>query len=257
VLVVARARDVRESELVTNSDVVSFLTKARRWVGAGLLLAFLTWNAAAQKSFQDLNFDSGSIAPARSGDDDDILASAALPGWSVNYGSAQQEIIGYNRSSDDRANVSLLTSSFRHGAPQGMLHGRYYLLLQEGTYGSFQPGDEPLWETVSISQTAEVPTTAASLTFDASIAQFTVSLDGTVLPLDVLQACKGYDVYACDVSEWAGETAQLKFTADDPTVYLDDICFSSSPVPEPAALMPFALCAGLSWWLCFGRRGRA
>jgi len=252
---------VVEGELVTFAEPSSHQAIARRvagqrflWTCVFLLALCQVQPTSAQIAFQDLDFESASVVPAKSGDNDDIKAGPALPGWTVFYGTSPQTTIEYNDPSVGDASASLLNSSYRHGAPSGLIQGRYYMLLQEGASGSSHPGDEAPWETVSIAQTAQVPISAASMTFRASIAQLTVSLGGTVLPLNVLDSYQGYDIYECDVSQFSGQTAQLEFTAGDPTVYLDDISFSSTPVlpaPEPASLGLFAIGGALLWW----RRG--
>jgi hypothetical protein len=243
------------------AETVSDNAILRAFAGRRMLLACVSLlalsqvqRASAQIAFQDLDFESASVVPAKFGDNDDIKSGPALPGWTVYYGTTPQGTIEYNDPSVAGASVSLLSSSYRHGAPSGLIQGRYYVLLQEGLFGSSQPGDPPPWATASIAQTAQVPITATTMTFRASIAQLTVSLGGTVLPLDVLNSYQGYDIYQCDVSQFAGQTAQLEFTAGDPTVYLDDISFSSTPVlpaPEPASMGLFAIGGALLWW----RRG--
>jgi hypothetical protein len=252
---------VTELEIVTFAEPSShraiarlFAGRKRLWTSIFILTLTSVEPASAQSPFQDLSFESASIVPANSGDSDNIKAAPALPGWTVYYGATPQGTIDYDEASVGYANVSLFSSSCRQGAPFGLIQGRYYVLLQEGLFGSSRPGDPPPWATASIAQTGLVPITATGLTFRASIAQITVSLGGTMLPLDVLDSGQGYATYECDVSQFAGQTAQLKFTAGDPTVYLDDICFSSAPVapvPEPVGLALFALGGTLLWW----RRG--
>ena len=116
------------------------------------------------------------------GDSDNIKAAPALPGWTVYYGTTTQGSIDYNDASVGGVNVSLFSSACRQGAPFGLIQGRYYVLLQEGLFGSSRPGDPLPWATASIAQTGQVPTSATSLTFRASIAQLTVSLGRTMLP---------------------------------------------------------------------------
>jgi hypothetical protein len=222
-----------------------------------LLVLTAAGHAGAQGTFQNLDFESATIVPMNPGDTADIKAGSALPGWTVFYGKTQQASICYDCASVGGANISLLGSTWRGGAPPGLSHGRYYVLLQEGACGTAQPGDQQPWETVSIAQTAQVPDSAVSLTFRASVADLTVTLGGTVLSLDVLNSCQGYDVYECDVSQFAGKTAQLEFTAGDPTVYLDDISFSPAPVPEPATLGIFVAGGALLWRRGAARRKRS
>jgi hypothetical protein len=210
-------------------------TAIRGGFAASLALS-LTWRAMAGPAFTNLNFGSARIVPAKPGDYSEIVASSALPGWTVYYGATPQSTIGYDQTSIENANASLFDSACRTGAPSGFTDGGYYLLLQEGDLGSSMPGDTPPWVAVSIAQTAEIPPSANTLTFRASVAQFTVFFGSTLLPVTVQSSHQGFDIYDCDISALAGQTGELRFTACDPTVYLDDIQFLSSAVPEPGSL---------------------
>jgi hypothetical protein len=90
---------------------------------------------------------------------------------------------------------------------------------------------------------------------------FGVTLGGQTLSLIPVSSGVNYTLYAADVHAWAGQTAQLAFTAfaerphfNDTYLYLDSIQFSSTPTPEPGV---FSLCAlgGLLWgWRAARRR---
>lgn len=248
VIAVAHGSRARSQDAVLSGSGNRIARRTLRSICVCLLALTAAGHAGAQSSFQNLDFESAAIVPMNPGGTTDINAGSALPGWTVFYGKTQQASISYNSASVGGANISLLSSTWRGGAPAGLIHGRYYVLLQEGTCGSAQPGDQQPWETVSIAQTAQVPVSAVSLTFRASVADLTVTLGGTVLSMDALNSYQGYDDYECDVSQFAGKTAQLEFTAGDPIVYLDDISFSPAPVPEPATPWIFLAGGAVLWW---------
>ena len=74
-----------------------------------------------------------------------------------------------------------------------------------------------------------------------------VSLNGQALNTLLYSASSGYNTYAADVSSFAGQTANLAFSAVSsyPAGFeifvLDDISFSPTVAPEPSALGLFAL----------------
>ncbi len=247
-----------ESSRVTVRGSRCHLRLARAFFVGALALVF-AGQTRGQITFQNLDFEQGKAVPVRSKDDDDNLVkeSAALPGWTVYYGNKAQSSIEYNDFELTKANVSWLTTSFHPSAPQGLAHGQHYLLLQEGSCGSSDPGDPSPWEMVSIAQTGTIPTSAKTLTFSASLSQLDVTFDGVDLPMQVVSAHNGYDVFGCDISAFSGQTGQLEFTAGDHYTYLDNIGFSSSllaqPAPEPQVGI-YAVGVGLLWWTWAKRR---
>jgi hypothetical protein len=121
----------------------------------------------------------------------------------------------------------------------GALDGNYSVLLQGG-------GTAPY---ASISQTGFVPVSAESLDFKAErfgvgVGTLQVSLGGQNLSYFALSNGPNYTLYGADISAFAGQTEQLTFSALDdqyPNNWaIDDIQFSSEPVPEPTT---FALAA--------------
>ena len=75
---------------------------------------------------------------------------------------------------------------------------------------------------------------------------FTVSLGGQAVNVVPLQVFSRYTLYGADISTFAGQVAALSFTeppapagqlGGDPNIFeLDNIQFSSSPIPEPSEL---------------------
>lgn len=199
------------------------------------------------QSFMNLNFESASLS-GLSGNS--LPTASAFPGWSAYYGpptnptQINASSVAYDTISTGGAIVALVDSN----APSG---GAPFLPIQ-GDYSAFLGGSIPAADsTASLGQTGTIPGTAQSLTFWIASGSLDVSFDGQALSLVDISSTVNYTVYAANISAFAGETGQLLFTAP---VYggavLDNIQFSTSPVPEPSALALGAL-GGLSlFWRC-------
>ena len=114
------------------------------------------------------------------------------------------------------------------------IQGRFTPLLTSG--GS--PGILP----ASISQTGLVPGGTASIQARFHGDPPFVSLNGTEITMYPLATFPSYTVYGGDVSAFAGQVANLTFTAfptpSDPFrgFVVDAIAFSPMPVPEPSVI---------------------
>jgi len=184
---------------------------------------------AMSQGFVNLNFESARIISDPNGEfyPYSIAITNALPGWSA-FGSTQGDIT-YNDPALGSSAVNLWATN---GA---QLSGKYSVLLQ----GGFGPG-------AYISQTALVPISTESLVFEAQqtgVGTLSVSLGGQDLDLFALSTGADYTLYSADVSTFAGQTAQLTLDAlTVPVGYgfnnwnIDNISFSSSPIPEPSVL---------------------
>jgi hypothetical protein len=86
---------------------------------------------------------------------------------------------------------------------------------------------------------------------------FSVSLGGQPLQLINLGTGPNNSIsYGADIHAWAGQTAELRFTAfaqlsQQNNLFLDGVQFSPLPVPEPGVIALLAI-GGLA--LCFRRR---
>ena len=82
-----------------------------------------------------------------------------------------------------------------------------------------------------------------------SIGQFSVSFAGHALTPVPLASGPGLaESYGCDISPYAGQYGQLTFSAPDTLVgqnILDDIMFSTQPIPEPGLAALLAVGAAL------------
>jgi len=194
------------------------------------------------QGFINLNFESARIVPIPDGEYGaySIATTNALPGWTVYYGSSQQSQITYN----DPAIGSTFVTLYATNGQQ--LSGNYSVLLQGGQSAS----------AASISQTGLVPSSAESLLFEGQqtgVGTLQVSLGSQDLSLFAISNALNYTLYGVDISTFAGQTEQLMFSAlENPTGYnnwnIDNIQFSSSPIPEPSAIGLSALGGLLLAW---------
>jgi hypothetical protein len=212
---------------------------------ATFAIAVAIVQCCSSQSFVNLDFESANVSGYSPGS---VPAQNAFPSWSAYYGSPSDPTlsgalssVGYDAISTGGAVISLQDSNAF--APYGPIQGDYSVLLE----GSIPAADT----TASIGQTGTISSTAQSLVFWAGISEPEVSFDGQALSLVDVSNAVNYTVYAANISPFAGETGQLLFTAPVHTeTVLDNIQFSSSPVPEPSTL---PLCALGSFSLAWRR----
>jgi hypothetical protein len=105
----------------------------------------------------------------------------------------------------------------------------------------------------SISQTGLIPVGTESLLFEAyrvGPATLSVFLGGQNVSYFAMSTTANYTVYGVDISAFAGQTETLNFSAFGPgsvknSWTIDDILFSSSPIPEPSLSWLFLLGGGV------------
>ena len=223
------------------------------------LLLYLSCTSVLRASapFTDLDFESPTPIAFPGPPGGSVYFDAALPGWIGFSGTNQLDWVLYDVSFLDSTGIAILdanSSSFVLGAR--VIQGNYSVLLEAGV----QLGSSTIPADVSLSQTGLVPAGTKSLTFLAqpndlpAASSFTVSLGGVNLNLiSSAVTNETYSLYEADVSAFAGQTAELKFTlsAQNPytgqlhTLTLDDIQFSPNsipgPIPEPGALSLLAI----------------
>ena len=189
------------------------------------------------QGFINLNFESASI-PNGTSSGSAIPISEGLPGWSAYFssttGTDQTTQVIYNGISTGGFFISVIDSNAPVFSP---IQGNYSAFL-------FGGGDASPYS-ATISQTGLVPSGTESVLFDAyeSEASFIVSLGGQNIEVTALQTFSHYTLYGGNIpSSLAGELETLSFTeppaAGSPPSFfeLDDIQFSTSPVPEPSTL---------------------
>lgn len=158
-----------------------------------------------------------------------VPTANAIPGWSVFYsstGTNQATQIVYNTVNLGAAGVSLQGP----GSLEPVLQGQYTVLLQPS-----YPGGSNV---PSIAQTGTIPNSVQSLTFYAYESALQVYFGNQQISLTILGSTTTYTLYGGDISAFAGQTGQLLFQSGG---FLDNIQFSSSPVPEPSTLALGAL----------------
>ena len=120
-------------------------------------------------------------------------------------------------------------------SPFKPIQGKYSLTLQGSNFG---------FTSAAVGQVGQVPTTATSLRFLGSMS-LEVTFAGHPLALVKTGSGLSYDTIAADISEFSGQSGELRFTAPDIPVYnilyLDGIRFSVAPIPEPSTLGLFSL----------------
>lgn len=221
--------------------------KHRAWSTAGLALLLSAAGAAAQGTFQNLDFESANI-PAGTQPGSAVAFGAALPGWSGSYsnasGTSPATFVVYEGMSLGGAVMSIVDTLNVGAKP---LQGNYspYLFGGNDVFGN------PT--TMTISQTAVVPYGATLIRLDVQAQNgFTVSLNGQTI---IMSTVPGSGEYGAYIAPFAGQTAQLSITVPSSPrgdinpngLLIDDISFVI--VPEPSV---FALAAlGM---LLIGRR---
>lgn len=206
-------------------------------------------NGVYGQDFTNLNFESASISGLSGGF---IPTTSAFPDWSAYYGppgnptQVNVSTVFYDGTSLGGATVTLVdTNNPSYGGP-APLQGSYSALLEGSTPAA--------GSTASIGQTGTIPRTAQSLVFWVSEGFPDVSFNGQMLSLVDVSNASNYTVYAANISSFAGETGQLLFTAPvERADLLDNIQFSSSPVPEPGI---FALAALGGLFFMWRRRAK-
>ena len=203
--------------------------------------AFAALSAHAQ-AFQNLNFESANLPPATPEQGPNYVSiGSALPDWTGYIGTVQQTQVEYNFTTLGTASVGLLGPDWGQAQSEtgyGILDGSYTAILQTGLYTS------EYGVNASIAQNGTIPGNAQSLQFEAAdeTSALSVSFAGNNLTMSawstgLFPSGLSYTVYAVDIGPYAGQTGQLEFTevfdGYYPSVELDDIRFSTTPVPEP------------------------
>ncbi len=191
---------------------------------------FIAGGNCFAQGFINLNFEAANISGYSS--PSFIPTNNAIPGWTAYYGSALQSTIPYNTLALDAAAVDLEGTNSLYGP--NPIQGNYSVYIQGGT--QFDPDHNG----ASIMQTAQIPFSAQSIIYWGGALQ--ASFSGQALVFSAIGSGSGYTIWQADISAYAGQTGQLTFAAPWQTSgLLDNIQFSSNPVPEPSGLALAAL----------------
>lgn len=224
-----------------------------------VLVSVLTVRAEGA-AFQNVDFESASLVPIPGDVASRVYFDQAFPAWRGYVGSVSETAALTNTIF---LCCSAVTLSGPGQIPDLLIDGSYSALLHAaidpyGDPGNPRPGD------TAIAQTGLVPVGTQSLLFKARILGVggTVTLGGEPLSLTPVSTGSNYILYGADISAWAGEEAELRFTAlggpntaaGGSIFVFDSIEFSTTPIPEPSGLALFAV-AGL-FALCWRRSRR-
>ena len=175
----------------------------------------------AQGTFRNLGFERP-ILPLIQDNNLMVPASNAIPGWTAYLDSFRLDRVGYNTISLGSPQISLEGPGFSEPAFQGS----YFVILQGGIFGSTV--------TPSIAQTGMIPQDARSLLFYANpLSSLQPAFAGQLIPLVQVGTGPNYVILGGDITGFAGQTGELRFTGNGP---LDNIQFSNQPIPEPGVL---------------------
>ena len=222
----------------------------------------LAWPSAFAATFQNLDFDSATTNITLSLPPDQGVgygpASDLLPGWQLLQGTNPvPPLVGY-----DLNPISFGVASIYDANSQGFpapVSGRYSLGLYPG-----YPHSE--YEPFFLVQTGDIGVNAQSIRFINYGSPFELRVNGTLIPLsyEYLPGSTNLDTRLAnvtgDVSAFAGQTVQLKFTTvqmpGSVVNGLDGIDLSIQAAPEPGETALFLLGLCLMGYE-FGRRRRS
>jgi hypothetical protein len=191
--------------------------------------ALLLCQSSYAQGFVNLNFEHP-VLPLTPVFGDIYDPASAIPGWTA-YGS-----VSYNAISSGGAVIALVDTN------------NVGLKPIQGKYSVSMVGDFTGPTASAISQTGQIPNSALSVLFYVTSGNtMLLSFNGQSIPLFFVSATTNYVVMGGDVSTFAGQTGELLFTKPPRTAYglIDNIQFSTAPIPEPSALTLVMLGCGL------------
>ncbi len=199
------------------------------------------------QGFVNLGFESATIVPIAGDPLGRVQFMPAFPGWIGTINGQVQTNALYNNLYLSTPGFALISSTSSIGSP---IDGNFTVVLQAHSIVSSAE--------VSLFQTGLVPADARSLRFLGTTpaglfqGQLTVALNGIPTSLSVLEDYGATALYGADISAFAGQTAQLRFTdavgvQRNSDFFLDRIEFSPVGVPEPSTWALLGLGGALLW----------
>ena len=173
------------------------------------------------QGFVNLSFEATSL-----GTEPAIVPTVtALPGWVAYLNGVPQQNIYYNAVPLSAAWVTL------QGPGNGLyppIQGQYFVSL----WGEYRPLGGP-GASAAIGQTGQIPLSAQSLVLWGDIGGVQITFNNQLLGFQVTGSTANYSIYAADISAYAGQTGELRFTApvNIGGALIDNIQFA---VPEPS-----------------------
>jgi hypothetical protein len=195
----------------------------------------------SQGNFINLGFESTTITPVYFPGGDRYVAT--IPGWGVNtYNTVNGDTNSVDFNDIALAGGPLITLHDRSSRFFQAIQGNYSVLLQAGSI--YMPH---LTNGASISQTGQIPLNSQSITYWGSGVE--VFFNGQALSSIPIIVTSNYTVWGADISAYAGQSGELRFTAPwQRSGTLDGIQFSTTPIPEPRIFSMVALGGLLLAW---------
>jgi hypothetical protein len=213
--------------------------------------------AGFAQGFTNLNFEIATVTPIFIGP---VVTNygATLPGWTAYIGTSNDPTLRSSEIYFDTLSLGgalIILEDSNYPAPYNAIQGNFSVFLSGGGSTYNPPSDQ---FSASIGQTGTIPTTAKTLSFWGNFTGvgMQVTFNGQPLSFTDISNTLNSVVWGANISAYAGQTGQLLFTAIGGSPYvtggiIDNIQFSSIPIPEPSA---FALAALGTLLLGFRRR---
>ena len=178
------------------------------------------------QGFVNLNFEHG------------ITSSNTIPGWTAFLNGSPMAVLS-NNVSISGGSISIMATNSSSVSP---IQGKYFVFLASANLQGFGVP-------ISLGQNAQISPLAQTITFWGDIGGMQISFAGHLLNFASTGSTANYTAYSADISPYAGQTGQLLFTLPPyvASAALDNIQFSTTPVPEPATLSLLSL-AGFGFW---------
>jgi len=198
-----------------------------------ILILIIRQNLEAQ-GFVNLDFEQSTIVSSNPSGFGFNTGNADVPGWTEFNGWGDANYSG---------GATLIYNSQPLDEPGVALEGTdYFTPAIQGQYSIYLSGGDILGGTqgAAIGQVGQIPLAAQSVTFwwgtGLNNYSLQITFGGHLLSFSPISSTANYAVYAADISSYAGQTGELLFT-EGPSAgegIIDNIQFSTSPVPEPS-----------------------
>ena len=208
----------------------------RRLLSRILLLGITFSNECLGQLIPNGSFENGTLPTSSPGFPETLDPSTAIPGWSIS-GSPL-----YFQSGPLGGPAIAITTAYPAS------NGSNSVYLQAGFGGATTP--VALWQSLLIPLNVKAITFQAKELYDPNLypgmyyLALLVSVAGqSVSPIYLSTNGSGFKMFAMDVTPYSGTSVELRFSVDplgDPArggaYQIDDLRYSSTPVPEPSTL---------------------
>jgi len=236
-----------------------------------VIVSCILLQTAFGQGFANLNFEQATIVSAPGGYTpwdayDALLASSALPYWTVREDGTVCTAVWGAPVALDETSVALLTPNNGHNSGYIPLQGSYSVQLY-----AYADAPSNYFHTASISQTGQIPLGSHSIQFlmmsppGGVQSSPIVTINGTPISLSPITTSGGVMTMAGDISAYGGTAVDLtilcqatpgSFLADENIFTLDSIQFSPQTVPEPSSLGLLCIGAAFICWYSTKRSTR-